>query len=272
MSDLLNKYVWLPVQKEFKKLIVWLVSSNSDIRYSIGTGASNTYPLGITLTLMSDSVDQEITIDVDVRYRDEQWIVVSNICLEEDILIAKGPSLSVKYLSAESLIEWFDRFKEFLIANFEVIEFRISKPANVNLDLEREMNRAMSDALFEHVWFPVQIEFKKLISLVAPSNSDIGYGISTYTNVLYPLEILLIFTGYRATDRVSVNITVQYRDGRYIIEANICTDGTTIAESASFSIAVEGLSAESLSEWIDDFGKFLTTNLETIKFRISKPN
>jgi hypothetical protein len=117
MNKNLTEFLWVRLQLLFVSLIEYVCNSRDNFIHDVGKSSNSTFPLRAYLTFMRDKNGDEIAVTVDVVNRDGKHFIEADICGEDGLILAEGPSAQMTELTEMSLISWLEEYEVFLKAN-----------------------------------------------------------------------------------------------------------------------------------------------------------
>ncbi|MDX5405750.1 MAG: hypothetical protein LPK11_01745 [Chromatiaceae bacterium] len=114
MNENLTKFLWVRLQSLFVSLIQYVCSSKDDFIHNVGKSSNDAFPLRAYLTIMKDKNGNEISVTVDVVNRNGSYFIEADICGEDGLILAEGPSAEMIELSEKELSSWLEEYESFL--------------------------------------------------------------------------------------------------------------------------------------------------------------
>jgi len=122
MNKNLTEFLWVRLQLLFASLIEYVCDSKDDFIHNVGKSSNSAFPLRAYLTFMRDKNGDEISVTVDVVNRDGEYFVEADICGENGVVVAEGPSTQISELTEKELISWLEEYDTFLKSNRNVVK------------------------------------------------------------------------------------------------------------------------------------------------------
>ncbi len=122
MNENLTEFLWVRLQSLFVSLIQYVCSSKDDFIHNVGKSSNDAFPLRAYLTFMKDKNGDEIAVTVDVVNRNGNYFFEADICGEDGLILAEGPSAEMMEITEKELSSWLEEYESFLKSSQSLVK------------------------------------------------------------------------------------------------------------------------------------------------------
>ena len=122
MNEKLVQFLWIRLQPMFVLLTEYICNSENNFIHNIGKSSNSAFPLRAYLTFMKDNNSDEISVTVDVINRDGAYFIEADICGEDGLILADGPTIHMLEPTEKDLALWLEEYEAFLNSQQDMIK------------------------------------------------------------------------------------------------------------------------------------------------------
>lgn len=125
MNENLTQFLWVRLQSIFVSLADYVCNSRDELIHNVGKSSNPAFPLRAYLVFMKDKSGDEISVTVDVVNRDGTYFIESDICGEDDLILAEGPTIQITEPTEKELTSWLDEYERFLKSHQSMVKEKV---------------------------------------------------------------------------------------------------------------------------------------------------
>ena len=119
--------LWLRIQKILEPLIASVSSFDNQVSYRTGTSENDAFPMKAFLSFMKSKQGDEIAVTVTIKTRQHRWIIESDICRDDGVVFAQGPTKVFKSNDDSTQLQWLNDFERFIKSNEGLVKTQVQK-------------------------------------------------------------------------------------------------------------------------------------------------